>query len=97
MTLTRNPRDLGILHVLTVEATRTHVPRLLRLLESVNAGVSLQSHEIHQIRMALESTLSLESFLRFNPDYREYYSRQVDLLHGIITKAIDNQQDPGGF
>ena len=83
--------SVAISKVLVDRFANIRLPRILTIKERVEIGQKLDEVDIDFLEQVLRDAQENEHLVEAVPECRELFTRVVDLYHGIMTKALENE------
>lgn len=87
--------DLDALAVVLLERLRTQrLPRALDIKQKVDAGATLENHDLAFLKEVLADAERIRPFLDRAPEYQAISARMIHLYHEITAGALANEGGP---
>ncbi|MFM8443895.1 MAG: hypothetical protein ACKN9W_11230 [Methylococcus sp.] len=84
-------KDLGALQALIHRFTTQRLQRLLKIKKSLDHRNKLSSSDLEFLHLMLKTASQVKPLFDRHPDFQDFYTRVVGLLHEITTQALANE------
>lgn len=84
-------KDLGALQALIHRFTTQRLQRLLKIKKSLDHNNKLSSSDVDFLHLMLKTTSQVKPLFDRHPDFQDFYTRVVGLLHEITSLALANE------
>ncbi|MBT8071793.1 MAG: hypothetical protein HKP21_09525 [Xanthomonadales bacterium] len=88
----QSQKDRGSIIALMERLVEIDLPRARRLLDRVNAGLTLRDTDIEFLKRLYEDSERNEGLVERNPAYQAVFTRSFELYTEIIRKGLENEK-----
>lgn len=88
-------KDAGTIAALMLRFREQRLPRVKRMLETVNQGEALPDSEIDYLQRIFDESRSSRSLIKRHPEYHELVASFISMYHEIVEKALENEKAGG--
>lgn len=87
--------DEGVLTALLKRFETFRLPHLLKLKEQMDAGKTLEEHDLKFLTQVIADSHKIEPLVDRNPKYHQLVIQAISLHKEIVEKALENEKRAG--